>query len=482
MSNPGTSKDSYINEEDEDLNFLSEESDIEVYEEDLENPEDERVYEDEQDKPSNLEQFDDQCSLEAHMTFTRLRYNALTRCLKFDLKENRDKKNRLAAIDEIWTAITNRFKMLNEVPGENMCIDESLVSFFGRVIFKMFMPKKSGKFGIKLFNIVDSDSKYCYDSKIYAGKEDDKKTERLSEQEGEYLTIYAVFMDVPMSLTRIRVKATRDVYLLSTFHIPVKMTSSGKLNVVEYYNHKKVGIDQLDEMEKDYGYKPVFKRWTLCVFMWLLNVSAVNCMVLYKKRNAAILEARRSRPMSTRSTPAPEEELIGELLDEDTFRKRFLLDLSQQLMNEQKKKRAETCNDPKYLKMKKFYESMKNLGQEEPHKEQHYCEKCKKSKYRIFFTCAGCNKTGCSDCIKKYDICDECRIEPTPKKMKIEEPRGIPTRSDPSRGQTSSGRCYRCTKVSTFPPCLGNVIQKGHRFCADHRSKRHQKYCETCMP
>jgi hypothetical protein len=60
-------------------------------------------------------------------------------------------------------------------------------------------------------------------------------------------------------------------------------------------------------MEKDYGYKPNLEDGCI-VFLWLLNVFAVTCMVLYKKRNAVILGVWKSQPMPTRNTPAPEEE------------------------------------------------------------------------------------------------------------------------------------------------------------------------------
>jgi hypothetical protein len=55
-------------------------------------------------------------------------------------------------------------------PSENMAVDEVIVSFKGRVIFKQFIPKKRKRFGIKVFKLFDSTG-YTYDMKVYLGKD-----------------------------------------------------------------------------------------------------------------------------------------------------------------------------------------------------------------------------------------------------------------------------------------------------------------------
>jgi len=55
-------------------------------------------------------------------------------------------------------------------PSENLAIDEVIVSFKGRVIFRQYIPKKRKHFGIKIFKLRDSTG-YTYDMKVYLGKD-----------------------------------------------------------------------------------------------------------------------------------------------------------------------------------------------------------------------------------------------------------------------------------------------------------------------
>jgi hypothetical protein len=57
------------------------------------------------------------------------------------------------------------------LPNENLCIDESIIVFKGRLIFKQFIPSKRHRFGIKLFVICDVETGYILDFIIYCGVE-----------------------------------------------------------------------------------------------------------------------------------------------------------------------------------------------------------------------------------------------------------------------------------------------------------------------
>ena len=56
------------------------------------------------------------------------------------------------------------------VPGEFICIDETLVPFKGKLKFKQYISNKRHKFGIKLFKLCLEDG-YLYDLKVYCGQE-----------------------------------------------------------------------------------------------------------------------------------------------------------------------------------------------------------------------------------------------------------------------------------------------------------------------
>ena len=77
--------------------------------------------------------------------------------------------------DKLWK-IRDLFEILNATfskfynPSKNLAVDEVIVSFKARVIFKQYIPKKRKRFGIKLFKICDSTG-YTYDMKVYLGKD-----------------------------------------------------------------------------------------------------------------------------------------------------------------------------------------------------------------------------------------------------------------------------------------------------------------------
>jgi hypothetical protein len=57
-------------------------------------------------------------------------------------------------------------------PGEYVVIDEILLSFRGRCSFRMFIPSKKAKFGIKIYCLVDPRTNYLINSEIYTGKKE----------------------------------------------------------------------------------------------------------------------------------------------------------------------------------------------------------------------------------------------------------------------------------------------------------------------
>ena len=53
-------------------------------------------------------------------------------------------------------------------PSEHLSVDEVLVKFKGRVIFRQYVPKKRKCFGIKIYKLCD-ESGYTYDMRVYLG-------------------------------------------------------------------------------------------------------------------------------------------------------------------------------------------------------------------------------------------------------------------------------------------------------------------------
>ena len=78
--------------------------------------------------------------------------------------------------DRIWKIrptfdfLVDRFSNVF-MPGKNLCIDESLLLWKGRLFFKQYIPKKRNRFGIKLFLLCDCETRYILRFFIYTGKD-----------------------------------------------------------------------------------------------------------------------------------------------------------------------------------------------------------------------------------------------------------------------------------------------------------------------
>jgi hypothetical protein len=55
-------------------------------------------------------------------------------------------------------------------PSEHLAVDEIIVKFKGRVVFRQYIPKKHKRFRIKIFKVCDA-AGYTVDMKIYLGRD-----------------------------------------------------------------------------------------------------------------------------------------------------------------------------------------------------------------------------------------------------------------------------------------------------------------------
>jgi hypothetical protein len=81
--------------------------------------------------------------------------------------------DRLYKITPLLNVLRESFQS-KVVPGEYLCIDETLVPFKGRLKFKQYISNKRHKFGIKLLKLCLKGG-YLYDLKVYCGQENDKE-------------------------------------------------------------------------------------------------------------------------------------------------------------------------------------------------------------------------------------------------------------------------------------------------------------------
>ena len=77
--------------------------------------------------------------------------------------------------DRLWK-IRNLFDILNDKfskfynPSEHLAVDEVIVKFKGRVIFRQYIPKKHKRVGIKIYKMCD-ETGYTYDMRVYLGRD-----------------------------------------------------------------------------------------------------------------------------------------------------------------------------------------------------------------------------------------------------------------------------------------------------------------------
>ncbi|XP_045480889.1 piggyBac transposable element-derived protein 3-like [Harmonia axyridis] len=105
------------------------------------------------------------------------RFSFLLSCIRFDddsTREERLKENKLAAISELFSQFVQNSKSCYS-PFLHLTIDEMLVPFRGCCGFRMFMPSKPAKYGIKIQLLADAKTHYMVNSEIYCGKQTPSK-------------------------------------------------------------------------------------------------------------------------------------------------------------------------------------------------------------------------------------------------------------------------------------------------------------------
>lgn len=104
----------------------------------------------------------------APKVMSRNRFQLILRFWHFNNNDTLQQDGRLGKIAPLVSHLNNMFKLMKS-PDEEMVIDESMVPFRGRLVFKQYIPMKTHKYGIKLFKICDT-SGYTYGIIVYMGK------------------------------------------------------------------------------------------------------------------------------------------------------------------------------------------------------------------------------------------------------------------------------------------------------------------------
>ena len=111
---------------------------------------------------------------------SRSRFRYIKEVFRFDDIDTRDERKtpenqgKLAPISKIFDLFLDACSV-NFSPGRDLTVDESIDAFKGRCSFKIFMPSKPDRYGIKIWSMVDSKTSYLWNAEIYQGKTSNKR-------------------------------------------------------------------------------------------------------------------------------------------------------------------------------------------------------------------------------------------------------------------------------------------------------------------
>ena len=104
--------------------------------------------------------------------FSRDMFLMLLKYLHFNDNPNQVEGDRLYKIKPVINDLRKKFRSL-VIPYKNLCIDESLILWKGRLTFKQYIPTKRHRFGIKVFVICDCQIRVVLDFIAYTGSSAD---------------------------------------------------------------------------------------------------------------------------------------------------------------------------------------------------------------------------------------------------------------------------------------------------------------------
>lgn len=242
--------------------------------------------------------------------------------------------------------IVNHFNDImreNYVPSKNICIDESMMLWRGRLLFRQYIKNKKHKYGVKLYELCESDG-LVIKIKIYSGKSEET-THNVGHTADVVLHLledyldkgYALYMDNfynSVSLTKLlytrktyvcgtlrsnrkgnpkdvvnrklkrgecfwqtngpvtvcKWKDKREVLSISNMHA-IEMVEvpnrngriSMKPNIIRDYNNGMSGIDRADQMISYYSSLRKTIRWHKKVSLHIIEIYIQNAHRIYQK-------------------------------------------------------------------------------------------------------------------------------------------------------------------------------------------------------
>ena len=269
------------------------------------------------------------------------RYRAFLSCCRFDDKDTRQERranDKLAPIRVLFDNFVTKCQSLYS-PSPLVCVDETLVGFRGRCPFKVYIPSKPDRYGIKIWSMCDNGTNYVCNLQVYLGKEggsaeqqqgarvvrDLTKTihgsgrnvtcdnfftsyelgkflleknltllgtmrknrkelppEMLLQKRSAFDSIFAFTPDT--ALVSYAPRNNKTVLLLFTMHDRVEVDHDNEAKkpfMVLDYNSTKGAVDAFDKVIKGYTCARGSRRWPMRLFFFVVDAACLNSFVIF---------------------------------------------------------------------------------------------------------------------------------------------------------------------------------------------------------
>lgn len=108
----------------------------------------------------------------ARTVMPRNRFELILKYIHFSDNTEADTEDRLCKIRVVLDKFIENYKKMY-TPGKDICVDESLIPWRGRLIFRQYIPNKAAKYGIKIFKLC-TEKGYTWNLYVYCGKSKEK--------------------------------------------------------------------------------------------------------------------------------------------------------------------------------------------------------------------------------------------------------------------------------------------------------------------
>lgn len=98
--------------------------------------------------------------------FSRQRFSFLSSCIRFDDLRTRNRDDRFAPIRNFWDIFIENCKN-NYKPSSKCTVDEQLLGFRGRCIFRVYMKDKPDRYGLEIISLNDAETSFMVCIKYY---------------------------------------------------------------------------------------------------------------------------------------------------------------------------------------------------------------------------------------------------------------------------------------------------------------------------